>query len=42
VPDRDVETIRDIVCYQYVKIIARSAFKASDEETAKSSQCLKA
>jgi len=36
VPDRDVETIQDIIYYQYAKIIARSAFKASDGKAAKS------
>ena len=35
-PDRNVETIRDLICYQYAKIIARSAFKASDGRVAKS------
>ena len=25
-PDRDVRTIRDLIYYQYAKIIARSAF----------------
>jgi hypothetical protein len=29
-PDRDVATIRDLVYYQYAKIIAKSAFAASD------------
>ena len=29
-PDREVSTIRDLVYYQYVTIIARSAFAASD------------
>ena len=28
VPDRDVETIRDIIYYQYAKIIARSVFNS--------------
>jgi hypothetical protein len=27
-PDRDVKTIRDLIYYQYVKIIARRAFGA--------------
>jgi hypothetical protein len=31
-PDRDVRTIRDLVCYQYATIIAKSAFAASDGE----------
>ena len=29
-PDRDVSTIRDLIYYQYAKIIAKSAFAASD------------
>jgi hypothetical protein len=29
-PDRDVETIRDLIYYQYAKIIARRAFGAAD------------
>jgi hypothetical protein len=29
-PDRDVATIRDLIYYQYAKIIAKSAFAASD------------
>ena len=28
-PDRDVTTIRDLIYYQYAKIIARSAFSVS-------------
>ena len=28
-PDRDVTTIRDLIHYQYAKIIARSAFSVS-------------
>src|SRR3989338_4618164 len=34
-PDRDVKTIRDLLYYQYAKIIARSAFSVSDGKTAK-------
>ena len=34
-PDRDVETIRDLIYYQYAKIIARRAFRAADGEEAK-------
>ena len=29
-PDRDVHTIRDLIYYQYAKIVARSAFKVAD------------
>jgi len=29
-PNRDVETIRDLIYYQYAKIIARRAFGAAD------------
>ena len=29
-PDREVATIRDLIYYQYAKIIAKSAFAASD------------
>jgi hypothetical protein len=29
-PDRDVNTIRDLIYYQYAKIIAKSAFAAPD------------
>ncbi len=36
-PDRDVETIRDLIYYQYAKVIARSAFKAADGKEAKKS-----
>jgi hypothetical protein len=35
VPDRDVETIRDLIYYQYAKIIARSAFKMSNKKGGK-------
>ena len=35
-PDRDVRTIRDLIHYQYAKIIARSALHASDGTAAKS------
>lgn len=34
-PDRDVKTIRDLIYYQYAKIIARSAFGAADGKEAK-------
>ena len=34
-PDREVHTIRDLIYYQYAKIIARSAFSASDGVQAK-------
>lgn len=34
-PDRDVETIRDPIYFQYAKIIARSAFRAADGAEAK-------
>jgi len=34
-PDRDVQTIRDLIYSQYAKIIARSAFSISDGKTAK-------
>ncbi|MEK7477173.1 MAG: hypothetical protein AAB152_16225 [Candidatus Coatesbacteria bacterium] len=34
-PDRDVKTVRDLIYYQYAKIIARSAFKAADGKEAK-------
>jgi 5-methylcytosine-specific restriction endonuclease McrA len=34
-PDRDVETIRDLIYYQYAKIIARSAFSMTDGKEAK-------
>ena len=36
-PDRDVRTIRDLIHYQYAKIIARSAFSVPDGTTAKDS-----
>jgi len=36
-PDRDVKTIRDLIYYQYAKIIARSAFKSADGKEAKKS-----
>lgn len=35
-PDKEVETIRDLIFYQYAKIIARSAFEAPDGKAAKS------
>ncbi len=31
-PDRNVATIKDCICYQYAKIIAEGAFAASDGE----------
>lgn len=34
-PDRDVETIRDLIFYQYAKVIARSAFSVGDGKEAK-------
>lgn len=34
-PDRDVETIRDLIFYQYAKIMARRAFAAADGKEAK-------
>ncbi len=34
-PDRDVKTIRDLIYYQYAKIIARRAFAAQDGKAAK-------
>ncbi len=34
-PDRDVKTIRDLIYYQYAKLVARSAFKVADGETVK-------
>jgi 5-methylcytosine-specific restriction endonuclease McrA len=34
-PDRDVETIRDLIFYQYAKIIARRAFAVGDGKAAK-------
>jgi len=34
-PDRDVETIRDLIFYQYAKIVARRAFGAADGKEAK-------
>jgi ribosomal protein S27AE len=35
VPDRDVKTIRDLIWYQYAKIVARRAFGAEDGKEAK-------
>jgi hypothetical protein len=29
-PDRDVKTIKDLIFYQYAKIIARRAFSAAN------------
>jgi len=34
-PDRDVKTIRDLIFYQYAKIIARRAFSLADGKEAK-------
>ena len=34
-PDRDVRTVRDLIHYQYAKIIARSAFSVPDGTAAK-------
>jgi len=34
-PDREVQTIRDLIYYQYAKIVARSAFGAPDGKSAK-------
>lgn len=34
-PDRDVKTIRDLIHYQYAKIIARRAFSTTDGKEAK-------
>ncbi len=34
-PDRDVKTIRDLIYYQYAKIIARRAFSTSDGKETK-------
>jgi hypothetical protein len=31
-PDRDVKTIRDLIFYQYAKIIARRAFVAEGSQ----------
>jgi hypothetical protein len=33
-PDRDVETIRDLIFYQYAKIMARRAFGMADGKEA--------
>lgn len=33
-PDRDKKTIRDLIYYQYAKIIARRAFGAADGKEA--------
>jgi len=35
-PDRDVETIQDLIYYQYAKIVARRAFGVPDGKEAKS------
>ena len=35
-PDREVQTIKDLIYYQYSKIIAKSAFSAKDGKSAKS------
>jgi hypothetical protein len=36
-PDRDVRTIRDLIHYQYAKMIAHSAFSVPDGTAAKGS-----
>jgi hypothetical protein len=36
-PDRDVHTVRDVIYFQYSKIIAKAAFKLSDGREAKKS-----
>ncbi|HME45547.1 MAG TPA: hypothetical protein VKF36_20820 [Syntrophorhabdales bacterium] len=36
-PDRDVTTIKDLIYYQYAKIIARRAFSVPDGTAAKGS-----
>ena len=35
-PDREVETIQDLIYYQYAKVIARSAFAVPNGKVAKS------
>ena len=35
-PDKEVQTIRELIFYQYAKIIARSAFRSMDGKQAKS------
>lgn len=37
-PDRDVKTIRDLIYYQYAKIIARRAFSMPDGKEANGSK----
>ena len=39
VPDSSVKTLRDLIWYQYAKIIARSAFKVGDGKAAKAEHC---
>ena len=34
-PDRDVQSIRDLIYYQYAKLVARSAFSQADGKAAK-------
>jgi hypothetical protein len=34
-PDKDVKTVKDLIFYQYAKIIARRAFGAADGKEAK-------
>ena len=34
-PDKDTKTLRDVIWFQYAKLIARSAFKLSDGHAAK-------
>jgi hypothetical protein len=38
-PERDVNTIRDLIYYQYVKIIAKRAFHMPGGESAKKKHC---
>lgn len=34
-PDNEVKTIRDLIYFQYAKIIVKSAMQTGDNETAK-------
>lgn len=38
--DRDVKTIRDLIYYQYAKIIARQALSAADGKETKGERIL--
>lgn len=38
-PDKDVKTIRDLIYYQYAKIIAKSTFSKSDGREVKRQHC---